>query len=125
MATGAVVGVAGAGAAPADPVQLVQTPGQHEPLRRGSAGSGAVPQVGQGVVGLSGDDPADLVLDSRKEIRVYVEHIICENQERFPAPYNTMAEYQLQTFLKGAIDNASPNTTLRLLEEVALNLRAQ
>lgn len=52
------------------------------------------------------DDPAVLVLDSRKEIRVNVEHIITENKERFPAPYNEMTDYQLQTFIKGAVDNA-------------------
>ena len=52
------------------------------------------------------DDPSQLVLDGRKELRVNVEHVISENRERFPEPYLTMAEYQLQTFLKGAIDNA-------------------
>jgi hypothetical protein len=51
-------------------------------------------------------DPSQLVLDFRKELRVNVEHVISENRDRFPAPYATMAEYQLQTFLKGAIDNA-------------------
>src|SRR5687767_9506236 len=52
------------------------------------------------------DDPSQLVLDIRKELRVNVEHVISENQERFPAPYAGMEAYQLQTFLKGAIDNA-------------------
>uniref|UniRef100_A0A7C4LR06 DUF3825 domain-containing protein n=1 Tax=Schlesneria paludicola TaxID=360056 RepID=A0A7C4LR06_9PLAN len=52
------------------------------------------------------DDPSGLVLDTRKELRVNVEHVISENRERFPEPYSTMPEYQLQTFLKGAIDNA-------------------
>lgn len=52
------------------------------------------------------DDPASLVFDTRKDLRVNVEHIVEENKERFPAPYNSMDDYQLQTFLKGAIDNA-------------------
>jgi len=52
------------------------------------------------------DDPSCLVLDSRKELRANVEHIIEDNKARFPAPYTDMEAYQLQTFLKGAIDNA-------------------
>jgi hypothetical protein len=52
------------------------------------------------------DDPTALVLDLRREIRVNVEHIIEENKDRFPDPYRTMDDYALQTFLKGAIDNA-------------------
>jgi len=52
------------------------------------------------------DDPTVLVLDPRKELRVNVEHIIEENKDRFPEPYRSMDPYALQTFLKGAIDNA-------------------
>jgi len=52
------------------------------------------------------DDPSSLILDTRKEIRVNVEHIVKENINRFPEPYNSMDEFQLQTFLKGTIDNA-------------------
>ncbi|WP_181321513.1 DUF3825 domain-containing protein [Pandoraea apista] len=52
------------------------------------------------------DDPSSLVLDIRKELRANVEHIIDDNKGRFPAPYSAMDVYQLQTFLKGAIDNA-------------------
>ena len=52
------------------------------------------------------DEPAKLVLDLRKELRVNVEHIVQENQERFPPPYDTMLGYQLQTYLNGAISNA-------------------
>ena len=52
------------------------------------------------------DDPTVLVLDPRKELRVNVEHVIADNKERFPEPYRSMDEYPLQTFLKGAIDNA-------------------
>ena len=53
------------------------------------------------------DDPSKLVLDPRRDLRVNVEHIVLENKERFPAPYNTMPDYQLQTFLNGAIANAA------------------
>jgi Domain of unknown function (DUF3825) len=63
------------------------------------------------------DDPSDLVevfpvdshsseFDSRMEMRCNIEHIITENKERFPQPYCDMDDYALQTFLKGAIDNA-------------------
>lgn len=52
------------------------------------------------------DDPTHLVFDTRKELRVNVEHIIADNKERFPPPYSAMPDYQIQTFLKGAIDNA-------------------
>ncbi|MDF5735749.1 MULTISPECIES: DUF3825 domain-containing protein [unclassified Nostoc] len=52
------------------------------------------------------DDPASLVFDTRKDLRINVEHIIEENKERFPEPYKSMDDYALQTFLKGAIDNA-------------------
>lgn len=52
------------------------------------------------------DDPSDLVLDVRKDLRLNVEHMIADNKERFPPPYNAMDLYQLQTFLKGAVDNA-------------------
>lgn len=51
-------------------------------------------------------DPSCLVLDSRKELRVNIEHMIVENKERFPEPYRGMDDFALQTFLKGAIDNA-------------------
>ena len=52
------------------------------------------------------DDPTHLILDLAKEIRVNVEHIITDNRQRFPEPYKAMENYALQTFLKGAIDNA-------------------
>jgi hypothetical protein len=52
------------------------------------------------------DSPVSLVFDTGKEFRANVEHIIEDNKERFPPPYNAMDNFQLQTFLKGAIDNA-------------------
>lgn len=52
------------------------------------------------------DDPASLVFDTRKEFRPNIEHIVVDNLSRFPAPFNSMDNYMLQTFLKGAIDNA-------------------
>ncbi len=39
-------------------------------------------------------------------MRVNVEHIIEHNKARFPEQYKAMENYTLQTFLKGAIDNA-------------------
>ena len=32
------------------------------------------------------DDPAVLVLDASKELRVNIEHIVEDNKERFPEP---------------------------------------
>lgn len=52
------------------------------------------------------DDPACLVLDTRKELRINIDHVIEENKERFPVPYNSMTSYQLSTIVKGATDNA-------------------
>lgn len=52
------------------------------------------------------DDPAQLIFDSRKDLRANIEHIITENKIRFPEPYCSMSDFALQTFLKGAIDNA-------------------
>jgi len=52
------------------------------------------------------DDPSCLVFDTSRDLRVNVEHMIEENKERFPEPYRSMDSYALQTFLKGAIDNA-------------------
>ncbi|MDE1908342.1 MAG: DUF3825 domain-containing protein [Pseudomonas sp.] len=51
-------------------------------------------------------NPSSLVLDCNKELRVNVEHIVSDNKTRFPAPFNGMDDFALQTFLKGAIDNA-------------------
>lgn len=52
------------------------------------------------------DDPTCLVLDTRFELRANIEHIIAENRERFPIPYRDMSDYQLQTVVRGAIENA-------------------
>ncbi len=51
------------------------------------------------------DDPFCLVFDTRKELRINIEHIIEVNRERFPEPYCSMDNHPLQTYLKGAIDN--------------------
>lgn len=51
-------------------------------------------------------DPSVLVLDGRSEVRTNVEHIIEANRDRFPEPYKQMSDYQLQTSLNGAINNA-------------------
>lgn len=53
------------------------------------------------------DDPTCLVFDTRRDFRVNIEHIIAETpRERFPEPYRGMANYALQTVLRGAVDNA-------------------
>lgn len=53
------------------------------------------------------DDPSCLVLDTRKDFRVNIEHILTETpRERFPEPFKGMENYALQNVLKGAIDGA-------------------
>jgi hypothetical protein len=52
------------------------------------------------------DDPSCLVLDTRKEFRVNIEHIIEDNKERFAEPYRSMSNFQLQNFLNGAVSAA-------------------
>lgn len=52
------------------------------------------------------DDPSKLIFDTRKEFIVNIEHIIQDNKNRFPAPYNTMPDYNLQMYVNGCI-NAS------------------
>ncbi|MDR7148757.1 hypothetical protein J2W49_000685 [Hydrogenophaga palleronii] len=53
------------------------------------------------------DNPASLVYDSRKELRVNVEHIIQDNIERFPDTLKAMNRFGLQNLVKGAIDSAT------------------
>ena len=52
------------------------------------------------------DDPSCLVLDTRKEVRVNVEHIIEVNRERIPETYREFDSYALQNLLQGAIASA-------------------
>lgn len=53
------------------------------------------------------DDPARLVFDGRKDLRLNTEHIISDTpRDRFPEPYGSKDAYALQTVLTGAIDNA-------------------
>jgi hypothetical protein len=52
------------------------------------------------------DDPADLILDTRLDFRPKLEHVVQDNRQRFPEPYRGMGDYQLRTFVSGAIDNA-------------------
>lgn len=52
------------------------------------------------------DNPASLVYDARKELRVNVEHIIQDNIERFPDALKAMNPFGLQNLVKGAIDSA-------------------
>ncbi len=52
------------------------------------------------------DDPAELIFDTRWELRVNVDHVVENNVERFPAPYNTMEAFALRNSMNGAIDAA-------------------
>ena len=52
------------------------------------------------------DDPAVLILDTRLELRVNVDHIVGENKDRFPDPYSTMETFALRNVLDGALHAA-------------------
>jgi len=52
------------------------------------------------------EDPSVLVLDTRKELRVNIEHVVSENISRFPASLQSRHAFELQNLIKGAIDSA-------------------
>lgn len=52
------------------------------------------------------EDPSVLVLDTRKELRMNVEHVVAENVERFPEPLRSMNPFGLQNLVTGAKDAA-------------------
>jgi hypothetical protein len=56
------------------------------------------------------DEPSDLLYDPRLDLRPRYDHIIDDNQERFPEPYNDSADphvrHQLRNVLEGAIEHA-------------------
>ena len=52
------------------------------------------------------DDPSSLVFDTRRELRINVEHIIEDHKERFPEPYKDMDNFPLQNALNGAVEIA-------------------
>lgn len=52
------------------------------------------------------DDPSVLVFDTRKELRVNVDHIVADNIDRFPLALQSMNQFGLQNIIKGAIDSA-------------------
>lgn len=52
------------------------------------------------------DDPSKLVYDTRKDLIVNIEHIIQDNKSRFPIPYNTMPDYNLQLYIDGCIKSS-------------------
>ena len=52
------------------------------------------------------EDPTKLIFDPRKELIVNVEHIIQDNKARFPNPFSTMPDYQLQLIIDGSVKAA-------------------
>jgi hypothetical protein len=52
------------------------------------------------------DDPTALVYDTRKPLRVNVEHMVADNRERFPASLAQDTAYVLQGRLNSAIEHA-------------------
>ena len=52
------------------------------------------------------EEPYEFVFDPALELRRNTEHLIAENRERFPPEFDAMADFQLQTLLAGAFENA-------------------
>ena len=52
------------------------------------------------------DDPSVLVLDTRKEFRINVEHVVADNVARFPVALQNMNPFGLQNLVAGAKDSA-------------------
>lgn len=52
------------------------------------------------------EDPSVLVFDSRKELRVNVEHVVSDNIDRFPPALHQMNAFGLQNLVRGAIESA-------------------
>lgn len=52
------------------------------------------------------DDPAVLVLDTRKELRMNVEHVVADNVDRFPQSLRSMNSFGLQNMVSGAQNSA-------------------
>lgn len=52
------------------------------------------------------EDPSKLIYDTRKELVVNIEHMIMDNKARFPAPYNSMPDYNLKLYIDGCIKAA-------------------
>ena len=52
------------------------------------------------------EDPSVLIFDTRKELRVNVEHVVTENRDRFPEGLQNMNDYGLQNIVLGAISSA-------------------
>lgn len=51
------------------------------------------------------EDPSVLVFDTRKELRVNVEHVVADNLTRFPVNLQSMNLFGLQNLVKGTIDS--------------------
>ena len=52
------------------------------------------------------DDPIVLIYDTRLDLRVNIDHVIEDNVERFPSPYDGMEVFALRNFLSGALEAA-------------------
>ena len=52
------------------------------------------------------DDPTVLVFDTRKELRVNVDHVVADNIARFPQGLQAMNQFGVQNLVKSAIDAA-------------------
>ncbi len=53
------------------------------------------------------NDPSELLFDTRLNVRVDIDHIIDDNIDRFPSPYNDPAHHQeLRLMIDGAVADA-------------------
>jgi hypothetical protein len=53
------------------------------------------------------ENPADLLYDTRLELRTNIDHIINDNFDRFPETLKAIGDYQLNIILQGTIDDAT------------------
>ncbi len=51
-------------------------------------------------------EPKDLIYDVALELRVNIDHIIQDNRDRFPQPFNELPNHLLSNLLSGTIDDA-------------------
>lgn len=51
-------------------------------------------------------NPADLIYDTRLDLRINIDHIISDNKSRFPSKLGNVDNYQLGILLQGTINDA-------------------
>lgn len=60
------------------------------------------------------DEPTNLLYDTRLELRVNYDHILDDNQCRFPEPYSNTADSRTKGLLRNALSGATENAKKRI-----------